>query len=184
MDSRTVHPIRSARGTLRVPGDKSISHRAALFGAIAEGTTTVDGFLTSEDCLNTLRAVESMGVRIERDGTSVAVHGVGMDGLREPSTVIDVGNSGTGIRLLAGLAAGQPFRTVLTGDASIRRRPMGRIVEPLTRMGARIRGEDGNSRAPLEIHGGNLLGIHYESPIASAQVKSAILLAALRAQGS
>lgn len=181
MNAKRVHPLRRLRATLRVPGDKSISHRAALLGAIAEGVTVVEGFLTSEDCLNTLRALASMGVRIERDGDRVVLHGVGLEGLQEPKKVIDVGNSGTGIRLLAGLAAGQPFRTVLTGDASIRRRPMGRIVEPLTRMGARIRGEAHNTLAPLEIEGGNLHGIRYESPIASAQVKSAILFAGLYA---
>lgn len=181
MNAKTVHPLRRLRATFSVPGDKSISHRSALLGAIAEGVTVVEGFLTSEDCLNTLRAVESMGVRVEREGDRVVLHGVGLDGLREPKQVVDVGNSGTGIRLLAGLAAGQPFRTVLTGDASIRRRPMGRIVEPLTRMGARIRGEANNTLAPLEIYGGNLHGIRYESPLASAQVKSAILLAGLYA---
>jgi 3-phosphoshikimate 1-carboxyvinyltransferase len=181
MASRTVRPVQKTRATLTVPGDKSISHRAAIVGAIAEGVTTVEGFLTSEDCLNTLRAVQAMGVRVERDGEKVAIHGVGLNGLREPATVVDVGNSGTGIRLLAGLAAGQPFRTVLTGDASIRLRPMGRIVEPLTRMGARIRGEANNTLAPLEIHGGDLRGIRHESSVASAQVKSAILLAGLYA---
>jgi len=181
MTSKTIRPVRQTRATLSVPGDKSLSHRAAMIGAIADGTTTIEGFLTSEDCLNTLRAVESMGVRVEREGETVRIHGVGLDGLRPPAGVIDVGNSGTAIRLLAGLAAGQAFHTVLTGDASIRRRPMGRIVEPLTRMGARIRGEANNTLAPLEIDGGNLHGIYHESPLASAQVKSAILLAGLYA---
>lgn len=182
---RWIRPLARPRSrtVLRVPGDKSISHRAAILGAIAEGATVIEGFLTSEDCLNTLNALSSMGVSIRRDGELVHLTGVGLDGLREPHSVIDVGNSGTGIRLLTGLAAGQPFRTVLTGDASIRRRPMDRIVKPLTLMGARIRGEQGGSLAPLHVEGGNLRGIRYESPVASAQVKSAILLAGLYADG-
>jgi 3-phosphoshikimate 1-carboxyvinyltransferase len=182
--SRQVLPIRSARATLGVPGDKSIAHRAAILGAIAEGVTAIEGFPPSQDCVCTLAALRSMGVSIDRDGTSVAIAGAGLHGLREPAVVVHLGNSGTAIRLLAGLAAGQPFRTVLTGDASIRRRPMDRIVKPLTQMGARIRGEENDTRAPLHIYGGNLHGIHYETPVASAQVKSAVLLAGLFAEGA
>ncbi len=181
MASRTVRPVKGSRATIRVPGDKSISHRAAILGAVATGVTTVRGFLESEDCLNTLRAVQAMGASVGQDGGLVVVRGVGLDGLREPPTVVDVGNSGTGIRLLSGLAAGQDFTTTITGDASIRRRPMDRIVKPLTEMGATIAGASGGMYAPLTIRGGGLRGIEYDSPVASAQVKSATLLAGLYA---
>ena len=183
MTSRIVHPIRRARATIRVPGDKSISHRAAIFGSIATGVTTVEGFLASEDCLNTVRAMRHMGADIEREGDRLSIRGSGLDGLREPASVVDVGNSGTGIRLLSGLAAGQAFATTITGDASIRRRPMDRIVKPLSAMGARISGPSGGMYAPLSIQGGGLHGIAYDNPVASAQVKSAALLAGLYADG-
>lgn len=183
MTSRTVRPIASSRATIRVPGDKSISHRAAILGSIATGVTTVEGFLDGEDCLNTARAMRLMGADIERDGDRLVIRGVGLEGLREPSTIVDVGNSGTAIRLLSGLAAGQPFTTTITGDASIRRRPMDRIATPLSAMGARVRGSSGRMLAPLTIDGGGLRGIEYDSPVASAQVKSATLLAGLYADG-
>ncbi|MAF10612.1 3-phosphoshikimate 1-carboxyvinyltransferase [Candidatus Poribacteria bacterium] len=183
MTSRTVHPITSASATIRVPGDKSISHRAAIFGSIATGVTTVEGFLASEDCLNTVRAMRHMGADIAHCGDRLEIRGAGLDGLRESASVVDVGNSGTGIRLLSGLVAGQPFTTTITGDASIRQRPMDRIVQPLSAMGAHISGASGGLHAPLTITGGELRGIAYDSPVASAQVKSATLLAGLYADG-
>jgi len=168
------------RGSLRVPGDKSISHRAALLGAIAEGTTRIGGFLRAEDCLGTLRCLRALGITIEEDPDRLEIHG---GRLCEPENVLDVGNSGTTIRLLAGLLAGQPFHSVLTGDASIRRRPMDRIADPLRQMGARITGRSQGRRAPLSIDGGSLCGIDYATPVASAQVKSAVMLAGLFAGG-
>ena len=168
------------RGVMRVPGDKSISHRAALLGGIASGTTTVDGFLRGEDCLATVGCLRAMGVRIDDDGARLVIHG---GGLREPEEVLDVGNSGTTIRLLAGILAGQPFHSVVTGDASIRRRPMDRVSTPLRLMGARITGREGGRLAPLAIDGGGLRGIACDTPVASAQIKSAVLLAGVFADG-
>ncbi len=169
-------------GQLRVPGDKSISHRGLLLGAIAEGTTRIDGFLRSEDCLATLAALRALGVTVDDEGDHVSVHGVGLRGLSAPAAPLDLGNSGTAIRLLAGLLAGQSFDTALTGDASLCRRPMGRIADPLGQMGARVDTTDGCP--PLTVHGGRALaGIDYRLPVASAQVKSALLLAALYADG-
>jgi 3-phosphoshikimate 1-carboxyvinyltransferase len=177
-----VEPAELAGGAVTVPGDKSISHRALMLGAIAEGVTRIRGFLAGEDCLATLRALDAMGVNIERRGDEVTVHGVGLDGLSAPAGSLDLGNSGTGMRLLAGILCAQPFTTVLTGDASLCSRPMGRIIEPLSRMGARIDSRDG--RPPLTVHGGaRLAAISYSLPVASAQVKSAILLAGLYATG-
>ncbi|HCK80533.1 MAG TPA: 3-phosphoshikimate 1-carboxyvinyltransferase [Candidatus Competibacter sp.] len=180
----TVEPGGALRGRLRVPGDKSISHRAIMFGALAEGKTTVSGFLEGEDCLATLRAFRAMGVRIEGpDRGQVAVHGVGLHGLRAPVGPLDMGNSGTSMRLMSGLLAGQAFDTVLTGDASLTRRPMRRVTDPLARMGARIESSE-RGTAPLRIHGGQRLrGIDYPLPVASAQVKSCLLLAGLYAEG-
>jgi 3-phosphoshikimate 1-carboxyvinyltransferase len=170
-------------GTIRVPGDKSISHRAALLGAIAEGTSEITGFLDAADCQATLAALESMGVRIEhgQSGT-IRVHGVGLRGLRAPTVRLDLGNSGTAMRLLAGILAGQAFDTVLVGDASLMQRPMQRIAAPLTCMGAVIRTNDG--KPPVEIAGGQTLrGCDHALEIPSAQVKSALLLAGLYAEG-
>jgi len=176
-----ITPGRPLRGVLRVPGDKSISHRAAILGAIARGTTRVFGFLPAEDTRSTLRCLRALGVSIqEQEGTALELRG---GALREPDEVLDVGNSGTTLRLLAGVLAGQGFHTVLTGDASIRRRPMDRIADPLRRMGARISGRQGGRLAPLGIAGGGLRGIAYTTPVASAQVKSAVLLAGLFAEG-
>jgi len=175
-----VSPRAPLRGAVRVPGDKSISHRAALLGGIASGTTTVDGFLRGEDCLATVGCLRAMGVRVDDDGTRLVIHG---GALREPEEVLDVGNSGTTIRLLAGILAGQPFHSVVTGDASIRRRPMDRVATPLRLMGARIAGRQGGRLAPLAIDGGGLTAIAYDTPVASAQVKSAVLLAGLFADG-
>ena len=177
-------PVDRIGGTLEVPGDKSISHRALMLGAIAEGETRVRGFLESEDCVATRRAFEALGVRIvdEPDGT-LRIEGVGPAGLSAAAGPLDLGNSGTAIRLMTGLLAPQPFDSVLTGDASLRQRPMERVAAPLRAMGARIRTRDG--KAPIEISGGaKLAGIDYAQPVASAQVKSALLLAALYASGT
>jgi 3-phosphoshikimate 1-carboxyvinyltransferase len=178
-------PAAEVGGRITVPGDKSISHRALMLGSIAEGTTVVHGFLESEDCLATRAAFEAMGVRIERlpDGV-VRIEGVGPRGLSAPCRVLDLGNSGTAIRLLMGLLAGQRFDTELTGDASLRQRPMERVAAPLRQMGARIATGAGG-RPPVLISGGaRLRGIDYTLPMASAQVKSALLLAALAAEGT
>lgn len=178
-------PVRRVGGSIVVPGDKSISHRALMLGAVAEGPTVVRGFLASEDCLATQAALEAMGVPIRReaDGT-VHVGGVGRQGLRAPANTLDLGNSGTGIRLLMGLLSSQPFDCVLTGDASLRKRPMERVAAPLREMGAKIDTSVGG-RPPVKIHGGaRLHGIEYALPMASAQVKSALLLAALGAEGT
>ncbi len=177
-----VKPGGTLRGRLAVPGDKSISHRALLLGAIATGRSEVEGFLASEDCLATMAALRAMGVRIERDEDRVVVHGVGLHGLQPAPTPCDLGNSGTAIRLLAGVLAGQRFDSELRGDASLMRRPMSRVAEPLNAMGARVTTRDGCP--PLKISGGQALrGIDYTLPVASAQVKSAVLLAGLYAEG-
>jgi len=171
-------------GVLRVPGDKSISHRALLLGAVAHGTTEVRGLLRGEDCRATLSVLRALGVEIAEaaDGT-VRVRGRGPEGLCEPEHVLDAGNSGTTLRLLAGLVAGRPFCSVLTGDASLRHRPMRRVVDPLRAMGATVLGRAAGGFPPLAIHGGGLRGIAWTSPIASAQVKSAIILAGIQAAG-
>lgn len=180
----TAHPGGRLSGTVRVPGDKSISHRSVMLGSLATGTTDVTGFLDGEDCLCTMKSFQAMGVSIERvSDTGLRVHGVGLRGLKAPPSVLDLGNSGTSMRLMSGLMAAQRFPTTLTGDASLSRRPMKRIIEPLTRMGARIDSQDG--RAPLVIHPvASLKAIDYASPVASAQVKSGILLAGLYADGT
>ena len=179
-----VRPVRRVRGSLTVPGDKSISHRALMLAGIADGRTVINGFLESEDCLATLTAMRTLGVRIERPGPeSVAVNGVGMHGLTAPAIALDMGNSGTAMRLFAGLLAGQAFDSELIGDASLMRRPMERVAVPLRLMGARI--ETSAGRPPVRIAGGaKLHAIHYELPVASAQVKSALLLAGLYAEGT
>lgn len=179
-----VEPGGSLQGRVRVPGDKSISHRAIMLGALADGVTEIDGFLEGADALGTLYAFRSMGVWIDgpTDGR-VMIHGAGLEGLAMPGGPLDLGNSGTSMRLMAGLLAAQSFDTTLTGDASLSARPMRRVTEPLARMGARIETAEGGT-PPLVIHGGQTLhGIDYESPVASAQVKSAILLAGLYAEG-
>ncbi|MGC8504239.1 MAG: 3-phosphoshikimate 1-carboxyvinyltransferase [Acidithiobacillus sp.] len=169
-------------GRLRVPGDKSISHRAVILGALAEGVTEVEGLLEGADVLATVAAFRAMGVTMEGpQGGRLRIHGVGLHGLRQPPAPLDCGNSGTAMRLLAGVLAGQSFASTLVGDASLQQRPMGRILTPLTAMGAQISAADG--RAPLHINGARLRGIHYAMPMASAQVKSAILLAGLYAEG-
>jgi 3-phosphoshikimate 1-carboxyvinyltransferase len=186
-DVRTVRPARRLRGTIAVPGDKSISHRAAILNALAEGEATITNFLPGEDCLSTLRELGALGVehRIDESGASPAlwIRGVGLRGLREAGDVLDCGNSGTTMRLMSGVLSGIDASSVLTGDASLRTRPMARVVAPLREMGARIDGRDGGRLAPLTIRGGSLHGIRYPMPVASAQVKSAILLAGLCADG-
>jgi len=183
MTTLTILPGRPLRGTLSVPGDKSITHRAIILSALADGLTTVSSYCRGQDCLNTMRAFRAMGIAIEESPSRLRIHGKGVWGLCEPDSPIDCGNSGTGIRLLAGLLAGQDFFAVLTGDESIRRRPMGRVVRPLRQMGATIAGRKGGELAPLAISGTRLHGIEFVSPIASAQVKSALLLAGLYAEG-
>lgn len=179
----TVEPSALTSGTVTVPGDKSISHRALMLGAIAEGQTRIRGFLNGDDCLATLAALRGMGVTIEQlSDTELVIEGKGAAGLQPPAAPLDMGNSGTAMRLFAGLLAGQSFTSKLTGDASLSRRPMNRVIQPLTDMGAKIYSADG--RPPLEIHGGHpLKGILYRPQVASAQVKSAILLAGLNADG-
>ncbi|HQB39469.1 MAG TPA: 3-phosphoshikimate 1-carboxyvinyltransferase [Deltaproteobacteria bacterium] len=183
MSSISILPSSILQGEISVPGDKSISHRSIMLGAIANGTTTVRGFLRGEDNMATMAAFRNMGVAIEDDGETIRIHGKGLHGLEEPSDVIDCGNSGTSIRLLTGLLAGQAFFSVLTGDRYLRKRPMKRVIGPLTGMGARIFGRDKGSLAPLAISGSPLAASGYESPVSSAQVKSAIMLAALYADG-
>jgi len=183
-DRITVRTSKGLRGEITVPGDKSISHRSVMFGAISRGETRITGFLNGEDSLGTAKAFRLMGIGIDEvSPTELIVHGKGIDGLSEPTDVLDLGNSGTSMRLLTGLLAGQSFFSVLTGDQYLRKRPMGRVTDPLKTMGARIDGRDGGKLAPLAIHGSNLKGVHYVSPIASAQVKSAVLLAGLYAEG-
>ena len=181
----SIDPGGALRGSTRVPGDKSISHRALILGAIADGETRVEGFLDAEDTLATLGAIRALGVRVEGSGTSLRIHGVGRDGLRRPAAPLDFGNSGTGMRLAAGLLAGQDFSSRLVGDASLSRRPMARIRDPLSQMGARIRTGAGDM-PPLEVGGGRtaLRGIDYAMPVASAQVKSCLLIAGLYARGT
>lgn len=173
----------SLRGTLTVPGDKSISHRAVMFGSLAKGTTKITGFLEGADCLSTISCFRKMGINIERNNTEVLVHGKGLHGLCPPSEILDVGNSGTTTRLISGILAGQSFVSELNGDASIQSRPMKRIMTPLLSMGADIKSLRGNDCAPLRIEGKKLHAIHYQSPVASAQVKSCVLLAGLYADG-
>lgn len=169
------------RGELAIPGDKSISHRAIMFGALADGTTEITNFLQGADCLSTISCFQAMGVEIENRTDRVLIHGVGLHGLKAPDQMLDVGNSGTTTRLISGILAGQCFTSTLSGDASIQKRPMKRIIDPLTQMGANIRSLNDNGCAPLEISGGSLHGISYRSPVASAQVKSCVLLAGLYA---
>ncbi|HZF02863.1 MAG TPA: 3-phosphoshikimate 1-carboxyvinyltransferase [Patescibacteria group bacterium] len=180
-----VRPVRRLAGECEVPGDKSISHRAALLGALADGVTEVQGYLEAEDCLRTITAIQVMGVEVTKKGPGhYRIAGAGLGGLVEPGDVVDCGNSGTTVRLLIGVLAGQPFWTLLTGDESLRRRPMKRVAEPLTLMGATIVGRADGGRLPLAVRGtASPRAIAYDTPVASAQVKSAILLAGLRADG-
>lgn len=182
MDTRFFAPAGPIRGETSLPGDKSIAHRAALIGAISDGLTVASNFPAGADCRSTLRCLSQLGVRIGREDDRVEIEGRGLGGLSPPSEALDAGNSGTTVRLLAGILAGHPFTSTIVGDASLSRRPMGRIVEPLSRFGIRIDAPDG--RLPLRIEGGRLRGIHYRLPVASAQVKSAVLLAGTHAAGT
>ncbi|MCB6610916.1 3-phosphoshikimate 1-carboxyvinyltransferase [[Clostridium] symbiosum] len=175
--------VRRLAGELTVPGDKSISHRSIMFGSLADGLTEVRGFLQGADCLSTISCFSKMGITIENNGDTVLIHGKGPKGLSAPAGVLDCGNSGTTTRLISGILAAQDFNVTLTGDESICKRPMKRIMEPLSMMGAHIESKYNNGCAPLEITGSRLHGIHYLSPVASAQVKSAVLLAGLYADG-
>ncbi len=183
MDLR-IEQARFLRGDISVPGDKSISHRAVMLGALAEGETVIENFLPGEDCLSTIDCFRKLGIEIEgpREGV-VRVSGRGLDGLREPEDILDAGNSGTTMRLLLGILAGQHFFSVITGDDSLRSRPMARVTGPLIKMGASIDGRREGSCAPLSVRGGSLSAVSHVSPVASAQVKSALLLAGLFADG-
>lgn len=178
-----ITPAKKLRGEVTIPGDKSISHRSVMFGAIAKGTTEIANFLQGADCLATIGCFQSMGIDIENTPDRILVHGRGLHGLTKPSGILNTGNSGTTTRLISGILAGQSFSTVLSGDESLNSRPMARIMEPLNSMGARITSINGNNCAPLQIDPGALHGFSYESNVASAQVKSAILLAGLYADG-
>lgn len=175
--------VEGLKGTISIPGDKSISHRAVMFGSLAKGTTHITNFLSGADCLATIDCFRAMGVRIEQEGTVVTVHGNGLRGLKKPEKQLDVGNSGTTTRLISGILSGQDFEVTLSGDASLNKRPMGRIMKPLSMMGAEIESVNGDGCAPLKITGKPLKAVRYESPVASAQVKSAVLLAGLYADG-
>ena len=177
---KTEKPL---RGEITIPGDKSISHRSVMFGAISQGRTEITNFLQGQDCLSTISCFRKMGIEIENTSERILVHGRGLHGLTAPTEILDVGNSGTTTRLISGILAGQDFTSELTGDASIQKRPMGRIIRPLSMMDATIESIKGNGCAPLRISGHALKGIHDQSPVASAQVKSSILLAGLYADG-
>lgn len=181
MSVRTISPVKGLKGEVTIPGDKSISHRSIMLGSIALGTTEITHFLEGADCLSTIGCFRKMGVEIERKPSSILVHGKGLRGLRAPNETLNVGNSGTTTRLISGILSGQSFPTVLSGDASLNSRPMKRIMTPLNSMGANITSLNDNGCAPLRIEPGTLHGIHYQSPVASAQVKSAVLLAGLYA---
>ncbi|MFP3418167.1 3-phosphoshikimate 1-carboxyvinyltransferase [Bacillus sp. SIMBA_154] len=179
-----IHKNAPMNGEIHIPGDKSISHRSVMFGAIADGTTVVKNFLPGADCLSTIDCFRKMGVEIEQKGTDVIIHGKGLKELKEPVDILDVGNSGTTIRLMMGILAGCEFHSTMIGDESIAKRPMKRVTGPLKQLGAKIDGRANGEYTPLSIRGGNLKAISYESPVASAQIKSAVLLAGLQADGT
>ncbi len=185
MSTRVVQAARRLRGELRVPGDKSISHRALMLNAIAEGEATISNLGPGADCVSTLRCLRALGCEIQQLGKPgvVRVVGGGLRGLREPKGVLDAGNSGTAMRLLAGLLAGQPFLSIITGDESLCSRPMKRVIDPLRKMGAQLWARNGDTLPPMAVRGGQLVGIDYALPVASAQLKSALLLAGLYAAG-
>lgn len=181
---QTVQKVTNGlQGTITIPGDKSISHRAVMFGAIANGTTTVEGFLPGEDCLSTISCFQKLGVSIHQENDKVTIEGKGYEGLKEPVEILDVGNSGTTTRLMLGILATLPFHSVVIGDSSIAKRPMSRVTNPLREMGAKIDGRDNGNLTPLSIRGGGTKAIQFESKVASAQVKSCILLAGLQSEG-
>jgi 3-phosphoshikimate 1-carboxyvinyltransferase len=175
--------IKGLSGSIAVPGDKSISHRSVMFGAISEGVTTVSNFLPGDDCLSTISCFRKLGVQIEEQENELQIIGKGLDGLSEPIEFLDVGNSGTTIRLMLGILSGRPFFAALQGDHSIGKRPMTRVTVPLREMGAQIEGRKNGEYTPIAIRGGNLKPIHYQMPVASAQVKSSLLFAGLQADG-
>lgn len=176
-----MHRKKHLRGEITVPGDKSISHRGIMLGSLAEGDTHLHGFLEGADCLSSIACFQKMGIEIERDGNDVTIHGKGLHGLTKPSEILDAGNSGTTTRLMSGILAGQDFSSTITGDDSLRTRPMKRVITPLSEMGASIDSYDGC--LPMTVTGGHLHGIDYISPVASAQVKSCVLFAGLYADG-
>jgi 3-phosphoshikimate 1-carboxyvinyltransferase len=176
-----MHRKKHLRGEITVPGDKSISHRGIMLGSLAEGDTHLHGFLEGADCLSSIACFQKMGIEIERDGSNVTIHGKGLHGLIKPSEILDAGNSGTTTRLMSGILAGQDFSSTITGDDSLRTRPMKRVITPLSEMGASIDSHDGC--LPMTVTGGHLHGIDYISPVASAQVKSCVLFAGLYADG-
>lgn len=183
MSVKSIYPGNNLRGEITVPGDKSVSHRSVMFGSIALGTTRITNFLKGADCRSTIKCFQRMGIEISEEKDCILVYGKGLHGLSAPSCTLDVGNSGTTTRLLSGILAGQNFSSVMSGDESLNSRPMGRVMTPLNMMGAHIQSINGNNCAPLRIEPGDLHGIHYQSPVASAQVKSAVLLAGLYAGG-
>ncbi|WP_243296830.1 3-phosphoshikimate 1-carboxyvinyltransferase [Bacillus litorisediminis] len=184
MATQTLHfKNRTIKGVIEVPGDKSISHRSIMFGAIADGKTRVWNFLKGQDCLSTWECFQKLGVPISDQGQYLLIEGKGFEGLREPSSILDVGNSGTTSRLLMGILAGRPFHSVLIGDESIAKRPMSRVTAPLRLMGVKIDGRMNGEYTPISIRGGELSSIDYQIPVASAQVKSALLFAAMQASG-
>lgn len=178
-----IAKAKSLKGEIKVPGDKSISHRGVMFGAISEGVTELTGFLDGADCRSTIGCFRAMGIDVTQEYDHVVIHGKGLHGLSAPQQVLDVGNSGTTTRLISGILAGQSFVSTLNGDESIQKRPMGRIITPLTQMGAYIKSVKNNNCAPLEVGGVPLMPLRYDSPVASAQVKSCVLLAGLYADG-
>jgi 3-phosphoshikimate 1-carboxyvinyltransferase len=182
-EAKVIKPAKKVEGKIVLPGDKSISHRAVMIGSVANGATKVENFLNAEDCLMTIDAFKKMGVNIRFDSDILIIEGVGLKGLRRPSSALYLGNSGTTMRLLLGILAGQNFETTLTGDESLSKRPMGRVTVPLRQMGATIDGREDANYAPLVIKGANLRALDYVSPIASAQVKSCMLFAGLYAEG-
>ena len=182
--NQIITPKQNIHATITVPGDKSISHRSIMFGALAKGITEIEGFLMGQDCLSTISCFQKLGITIEQNNNKIFVHGKGLYGLTKPNEILDVGNSGTTLRLISGILSAQPFSCHLTGDSSIQKRPMNRIAIPLRKMGAILKGnDDENLFAPFTIEGKKLKGITYTLPVASAQVKSAILLAGLFAEG-
>ena len=183
--NKTIKKVSNLNGTITVPGDKSISHRAVMLGALSKGTSHITGFLNGDDCLSTISCFSQMGIEIETDGRNVTVHGKGLHGLKKPDNILDVGNSGTTLRLMTGILSAQNFMCGVTGDSSIQKRPMDRVIAPLSLMGADISGTSKNGKlcAPLTITGKKLRSIEYMLPVASAQVKSAVILAGLYAEG-
>src|SRR5436305_896104 len=180
---KTISPATGISGSITLPGDKSISHRYALIGAIADGATRIHNYSSGADCHSTLGCVRALGIDVEEDGTEVVIHGRGLDGLRAPAADLDAGNSGSTIRMISGILAAQPFRSRIFGDASLSRRPMQRVMKPLAEMGARIAARE-DKFPPLEIEGGKLRSIDYPLPVPSAQVKTCVLLAGLFADGA